>query len=82
MLYIIARKSDEIGCVALKAKPDSAVAALVTYLALRMLDKGIEILTLSNPDIYGEYKPYHYVENEKDFINCVFEMWGSTDAGF
>lgn len=74
MSYIIARKPDEIGCVTLKAKPDRVMAALVTYLGLRMLDKGIEIFTLSDPDIYAEYKPYHYVANEKDFINCVFEM--------
>ncbi len=74
MSYIIAKKPDEKGCMALKVKPDKAVAALVTYLGLRMLDKGIEIFTLSDPDIYAEYKPYHYVANEKDFINHVFEM--------
>ena len=36
--------------------------------------KGIDILIISDPVIYGEYKPYRFVEGEKEFIIKVFEM--------
>ena len=51
-----------------------ALASLVSYLGLRTLDKGIQILTVSNPDIYGEYKPYNFVSSEKEFIDKVLDM--------
>ena len=37
----------------------------------KYLDRDIQILTLSNPDIYGEYKPYQFVETLDEFIEKV-----------
>ena len=51
-----------------------ALANLVTYLGLKTLDKGIQILTVSNPQMYGEYKPYRFVSSEKEFIDKVLSM--------
>lgn len=74
MCYLIAKKFDEVGCIAVEAKRDKALANLVSYLGLRTLDRGIQILTLSNPEMYGEYKPYRFVASEKDFIDNVLAM--------
>lgn len=74
MCYLIAKKFDEVGCIAVEAKRDKALANLVSYLGLRTLDRGIQILTVSNPEMYGEYKPYHFVASEKDFIDNVLAM--------
>ena len=38
------------------------------------LDKGIQILTVSDTETYGEYKPYTFVNTEKEFISKVLEM--------
>ena len=74
MCYLIAKKFCEPGCIAVETKGDKALAGLVSYLGLRTLDKGIQILTVSDPEFYGEYSPYHFVDSEKDFIDKVFEM--------
>ena len=74
MTYLIAKKFDKTGCIAVKTKSGKKLAALVSYLGLKTIDKGIQIVTLSNPEVFGEYKPYKYVNTEQEFINCVFDM--------
>ena len=74
MTYLIAKKYTDTGCVAVKTESGKKLAALVSYLGLETLDKGIQIVTLSDPEIFGEYKPYHFVGNVQEFINCVFDM--------
>lgn len=74
MCYLIAKKYSEVGCLAVKTENGKALAGLVSYLGLKMLDKDVQILTLSNPDVFGEYKPYTFVPTEKDFIMKVLEM--------
>lgn len=60
MCYLIAKKFSDIGCLAVKAESGKALANLVTYLGLRTLHRDVQILTLSDPETYGEYKPYHF----------------------
>ena len=74
MCYLIAKKFTEPGCIAVETENGKALAGLVSYLGLRLLDKGIQILTVSDPDAYGEYRPYHYVDSEKEFIRRALEM--------
>ena len=64
MCYLIAKKFHEKGCIAVEAERGKSLSALVTYLGTKTLDKGIQILTVSDMDMYGEYKPYNLVENE------------------
>ena len=65
--YLIAKKFSEEGCLAVQTEGGKALAGLVTYLGLRTLDKGIQILTVSDTETYGEYKPYTFVNTEKEF---------------
>lgn len=74
MCYLVAKKFDSVGCLAVQAERGKALSALVSYLGLKTLDKGIQILTVSSMDAYGEYKPYEIVGTEKEFINKVLEM--------
>lgn len=74
MCYLIAKKFDTEGCTAVKMEHGKALSALVTYLTQRTLNKNIQILTVSNMDMFGEYKPYQLVSSERDFINTVFSM--------
>ena len=74
MTYLIAKKYSESGCFAVKTESGKKLAALVSYLGLETKDKGVQIVTLSDPETFGEYKPYRFVETEQEFINCVFDM--------
>lgn len=74
MRFLVAAKPGEEGCLAVKMEGGPALAGLATYLGLRTLDKGIEIMTISTPDAYGEYEPYQIVDSEKEFIWRVLDM--------
>ncbi len=74
MCWLIAKKYEEHGCLAVKTEYGEALASLVTYLGLKTLDKGIQILTVSDMDVYGEYKPYTVVPTEVEFITRVLSM--------
>ena len=76
MCYLIAKKYLDDGCCAVKTESGKALANLVSYLNIKTMDKGIQILTVSNPETFGEYKPYHFLNSEKEFISKVFEMMG------
>ena len=52
MSYLVAVKPGEEGCLAVKMEGGPALAGLATYLGLRTLDTGIEIMTISPPDAY------------------------------
>lgn len=71
MCYLIAKKIGENGCIALQMEIGDKLASLSRYLTLATLDKGIQIITVSNPDAYKEYAPYKFINSEKDFINEV-----------
>ena len=73
MCYLIAKKVNERGCLAVKTEYGKALAGLVDYLTLKTIDDGIQILTVSDPEGYGEYKPYHLVDSERDFIHQVLK---------
>ena len=74
MCYLVAKKFDEKGCLAVEAERGKELASLVSYLGLKTLDKGIQILTVTDMDTYGEYKPYNLVLSEKEFISKVLSM--------
>lgn len=74
MCYLIAKKFSEQGCLAVETESGKALAGLVSYLGLKTLEKGIQILTVSDMETFGEYKPYHLVPTEKEFISKVLSM--------
>lgn len=74
MCYLIAKKFKDTGCIAVQAENGKALANLVAYLGLRTLDKGVQILTVSDIETFGEYKPYNFVSSEKEFISKVLDM--------
>ena len=72
--YLIATKDDMHGCIAFKTVRGKVLAALVRYLSLRTIDRGVEIITLTDMDVFGEYKPYNIIESESEFISKVLEL--------
>ena len=74
MCYLIAKKHNQPGCIAYETERSKTLAALVSYLGLKTLDKDIQILTLTDMDTFGEYKPYKMVQTELEFISKVLDM--------
>ena len=72
--YLIATKDDMHGCIAFKTVRGKVLAALVRYLSLRTIDRGVEIITLTDMDVFSEYKPYNIIESEGEFISKVLEL--------
>ena len=74
MCYLLAKKFGERGCLAIEAERGKTLSALVSYLGRKTLDRGVQILTVSDMDTYGEYKPYNLIHDESDFISRVLAM--------
>ena len=68
MTYLIAKKFDQPGCLAVRLNAGKELAELVSTLGKEYMDKGIQILTLSNPETFVEYKPYQFLETLDEFI--------------
>ena len=58
--YLVAKRYNERGCIAIEVKPSRELAQMISKLGWKYLDEGIEIFTVSDPTVYGEYGPYHY----------------------
>lgn len=74
MCYLVAKKIDDVGCVALKtthgrhlSEFKRKVEAVVGY------DK-IQLVTISRPSAYGEYEPYRFVDTKEEFAKAVEAM--------
>lgn len=74
MCYLIAKKFNRRGCIAVEANRGKELASLVSYLGLKKIDSDVQILTVSDMDAFGEYKPYELLKSEGDFIQRVLEM--------
>jgi len=74
MCYLVAKKFNQHGCIAVQAEYGHMLASLVDYLGRKTIGKEIQILTVSDMDMYGEYKPYNLVADESVFIQKVLNM--------
>lgn len=74
MTYLIAKRFDQPGCLAVNVEPGKELAGLVAELSKKYLAKGIQILILSNPDTFGEYKPYQFVDSIEKFTEQIKNM--------
>ena len=71
--YLIARRTDREGCIALRTAHGQALADLKKKLA-DMVGDDIQLVVISRPEAYGEYEPYRFVETEDEFIKEVCGM--------
>ncbi len=74
MCYLLAKKFDEQGCLAMQAESGKKLAALVSFLTEETLEKDIQIVTISDMEAFGEYKPYTLIASKSQFIDKVLQM--------
>lgn len=71
MCYLIAKDKNGHGCYALKTVHSKALVELKRGLNKTAVPKGIQLVTISRPNAYGEYAPYHFVKDETEFVHAV-----------
>lgn len=66
MCYLIAKRMNKTGSVALQTEPGEEMAKFADEIQER-LGYDIEIITISRPTAYGKYEPYHFVNSYEEF---------------
>lgn len=58
MCYLVAKKFDDIGCLALQTSHGQYLADFEEKLVKAVGYDRIQLVTISRPSAYGEYEPY------------------------
>lgn len=66
MCYLVAKRINKTGCIALQTEPGEEMAKFADEIQER-LGYDIEIITISRPTAYGEYEPYRFVSSYEEF---------------
>lgn len=67
MCYLIAKRSNKSGCIALRTKAGAEMAKFADDVQEK-LGYDIQIITISRPTAFSEYEPYHFVHSNTEFI--------------
>ncbi|NMB43057.1 MAG: hypothetical protein GX995_02870 [Clostridiales bacterium] len=73
MCYLIAKRFNESGSIALKTTRGKKLA----YFADELQEKvgyDIQLVTITRPSAYGEYEPYYFVNSYEEFEKKVSLM--------
>lgn len=74
MCYLMAKKFEGAGCVALQTTHGQHLADLKRELLHKVGYEDIQLVTISHPLAYGEYEPYRFVDTEDEFHQAVMGM--------
>ncbi len=74
MCYLIAKKFNDVGCLALQTTHGQRLVEFKRKLISEMGTKGIQFITISRPSAYGEYEPYRFVDTEQEFEQEVKKL--------
>ena len=74
MCYLIAKKFDDKGCIAVKTKHGEKLSAFAAELQEEIGYNGVQLVTISRPSAYGEYEPYRIVDSFDKFKEAVLGL--------
>ena len=74
MCYLVAKNKNAHGCYALKTVHGVHLVDLKRQLNQFAVPHGIQLVTISRPNAYGEYAPYHILDSEEDFVQTVRKL--------
>lgn len=74
MCYLIAKDRESHGCYALKTEHGKSIVELKRKLNKAVGYKGVQLVTLSRPTVFGEYAPYHFIDTEEEFERLVMAL--------
>ena len=71
MCYIVAKNRNSHGSIACKTSHGKSLVELKRRINDKVSDKGIQLVTISRPQAYGEYAPYSFVDTIDEFEKKV-----------
>nr|WP_314461533.1 DUF6718 family protein [uncultured Clostridium sp.] len=74
MCYLVAKKFDKKGCIAVKTRHGKALADYAENLQRQIGQNGVQLVTISRPSAYGEYEPYEIIGSKEEFQERVLNM--------
>ncbi len=74
MCYLVAKKIDEVGCIALKTTHGKQLSEFKRKIEAVVGYDKIQLVTISRPSAYGEYEPYSFVDTKEEFAKIVETM--------
>lgn len=74
MCYLIAKKFNNVGCMALQMTHGQHLSEFKEKLVQMVGYNDIQLVTISRPSAYCEYEPYCFVETEQEFEEAVLNM--------
>lgn len=74
MCYLVAKKFDEKGCIAVKTRHGKALADFTEKLQRLIGRNGVQLVTISRPSAYGEYEPYEIIESKEKFQERILNL--------
>ena len=74
MCYLVAKRVDAVGSVALRTSHGKQLSAFKRNLEEKYGYEKIQLVTISRPSAYGEYEPYQFVETQDEFAVKVANM--------
>lgn len=73
-MYIVVKDCNKQGCICFKCPNKDLWVSLPRMLEDAVDVYRIEIIGLSDPNIYGEYAPYRFIDDLGDFIKEALSM--------
>ena len=67
MCYLVAKKADGIGSIALQTSNGQHLVDFKKKIIKEIGVENIQLVTVSRPSAYGEYEPYRFVDTEQEF---------------
>ena len=67
MCYLVAKKADSIGSIALQTSHGQHLVDFKKKIIKEIGVENIQLVTISKPSAYGEYEPYIFVDTEQEF---------------
>ena len=67
MCYLVAKKADGIGSIALQTSHGQHLVDFKKKIIKEIGVENIQLVTISKPSAYGEYEPYRFVNTEQEF---------------
>ena len=67
MCYLVAKKADGIGSIALQTSHGQHLVDFKKKIIKEIGVENIQLVTISRPSAYGEYEQYRFVDTEQEF---------------
>ena len=74
MCSLIAKKFNDVGCLALQTNHGQHLADFKKKLISEIGTDKIQLVTISRPSAFGEYEPYSFVDTEQEFEQEVRKL--------